>query len=648
MDITRNYIFLIVSCCFWCASLHAQNDRLHDFHYDVQVSIRENHSLLKMVSQILSKSELSETIDDLRLVTEKDKPVRHMRILKERIREAIKTINRKAHMLGFFNSKTDYRIQKISSKKVNVKLIVVPGPMFSLKVNVKYNRTGDFSVSMQKTKTRAKTSNASIVSMSKLAQLALNDLQEIGFFNPQLVRQRVQVNYQKKFAMLLLDIQPGARVTFGESSIKAFKGIDKKFLRRRLQWNEGELFDIRKVHATADILRSTQIFSKIEIHPVESGYITKQNQEEPAIDGEIPMEIILEEDKKHMVDISVLYAGIRNMNFEKSSRMQKDLKSIVARLSWTRFNAFNHGEQLKIAVEGTPMKAKSKRADYAFELMLQQPDVYFRNNTANYEISKRQELTNAYFRKIDKYELIYSYPLLKNILIRAGISLSSTYVDSNSVLMLDKEDKRYKAITCPLELILDRTNDILNPTSGYRISIKLRETLFSGLNIKHLSGTETCISYILPLDNAQKNIVAFNVLYKQLFKAKLHEIPVDKRIYCGGINSVRGYAHQMATEMYRDIECPAGGKSAVEFNFEIRRRFSQDFGGVLFFDGAKTFKNELQGLSIEKKRWFFSSGFGIRYFTSIGPIRFDFAFPIHRRRDIDSKMQFTMSLGQTF
>ena len=81
---------------------------------------------------------------------------------------------------------------------------------------------------------------------------------------------------------------------------------------------------------------------------------------------------------------------------------------------------------------------------------------------------------------------------------------------------------------------------------------------------------------------------------------------------------------------------------------EGRRRFTEDFGGVLFFDGAKTFQNQIANLPIEKKRWFLSFGTGIRYFTSIGPIRFDLAFPIKRRKGVDSKMQFIMSLGQTF
>ena len=53
-------------------------------------------------------------------------------------------------------------------------------------------------------------------------------------------------------------------------------------------------------------------------------------------------------------------------------------------------------------------------------------------------------------------------------------------------------------------------------------------------------------------------------------------------------------------------------------------------------------------MQVEKKRLFHSVGFGIRYFTSVGPIRADFVFPIRRRIGIDSKILFILSLEQAF
>jgi len=43
----------------------------------------------------------------------------------------------------------------------------------------------------------------------------------------------------------------------------------------------------------------------------------------------------------------------------------------------------------------------------------------------------------------------------------------------------------------------------------------------------------------------------------------------------------------------------------------------------------------------------YSAGIGLRYYTALGPIRFDFAVPLNPR-DGDSHYGFYISLGQAF
>jgi translocation and assembly module TamA len=42
-----------------------------------------------------------------------------------------------------------------------------------------------------------------------------------------------------------------------------------------------------------------------------------------------------------------------------------------------------------------------------------------------------------------------------------------------------------------------------------------------------------------------------------------------------------------------------------------------------------------------------AAGLGFRYFTSIGPLRVDFAFPLNPRES-DPRFQFYVSIGQSF
>ena len=64
-----------------------------------------------------------------------------------------------------------------------------------------------------------------------------------------------------------------------------------------------------------------------------------------------------------------------------------------------------------------------------------------------------------------------------------------------------------------------------------------------------------------------------------------------------------------------------------------------------FIDGGNVYDDELPDFSTNLQ-W--STGFGVRYFTTFGPLRLDFGFPLNRRAGIDDFMQFYISIGQAF
>ena len=43
-----------------------------------------------------------------------------------------------------------------------------------------------------------------------------------------------------------------------------------------------------------------------------------------------------------------------------------------------------------------------------------------------------------------------------------------------------------------------------------------------------------------------------------------------------------------------------------------------------------------------------AAGLGFRYYTAVGPLRFDVAVPIDKRENVDDDYQFYISLGQAF
>ncbi|MDR0555625.1 MAG: BamA/TamA family outer membrane protein [Holosporaceae bacterium] len=634
-------VLRILPFFFLVVDIFAYEPDFHDFHYRVELILKKDQNIVETISDMISESQIMVAIKELRTFSQQQKTVTSMKALKGRLSDDVEIIQKKAHILGFYNASVRYDI--IDRNPVKVKIHVDLGNKFNLKLDVHYmNQDNEFNQRneefLQKNLRRFK---ASIEEIKSFIGFAVKDLQRNGFFKPEIIEKRVVLNHETNEATLHLTINPGRKVFFASVEIKAFPGITEDFIKNRITWQNGDLFDISKVESTTEVLMSSQIFSETKITP-----------QEKAISGDqIPMSIEVKEDKKHTIDVGLLYSSANSMNFDKKSQTQKKLKSIIARFAWVNNNAFGGGEKLRFTVEGTPLRVKEKRTDYAFEAALFQPDVFLKNNTADYSIARRQELTNVFFRKNDQISARFSYPVANYCVVRMGGNVETDYVDACEVFFRNTDmGKKYDTFSIPLELLVDRTDDWLNPTSGYRIISKFSEIFFKHSAIGTLKALDISCSYNHPLDDLKRTVMAFNLIRRSVFGQKIDVIPVDQRIYAGGMNSIRGYAHQMATEMVIGEETPMGGKASLEFNSEIRRRFTENFGGVLFFDGARVFQNRSRHayLQTEKKRWFYAVGIGVRYFTSIGPIRADLAFPIKRRRGVDSRVQFVMSLGQAF
>lgn len=80
------------------------------------------------------------------------------------------------------------------------------------------------------------------------------------------------------------------------------------------------------------------------------------------------------------------------------------------------------------------------------------------------------------------------------------------------------------------------------------------------------------------------------------------------------------------------------------YSLEMRSRFGEDFGVVLFYDIGNVYKSYIPNFCIGLRQ---SVGVGIRYYTPIGPLRLDIAFPLNKR-SIDHDLEAYFSIGQSF
>ena len=133
-------------------------------------------------------------------------------------------------------------------------------------------------------------------------------------------------------------------------------------------------------------------------------------------------------------------------------------------------------------------------------------------------------------------------------------------------------------------------------------------------------------------------------------------IPIYERYYVGGIFSVRGFQRNSlsptipaaaASDPGTDlIEFPLGGNKQLIFNVEIEIPIYRQMGivAVLFFDAGNAFA-EGENLSIVDLRT--SVGFGFRWWSPMGPLRFEWGFPLSPEEG-EEPMVFQFTIGSAF
>jgi outer membrane protein insertion porin family/translocation and assembly module TamA len=105
----------------------------------------------------------------------------------------------------------------------------------------------------------------------------------------------------------------------------------------------------------------------------------------------------------------------------------------------------------------------------------------------------------------------------------------------------------------------------------------------------------------------------------RLFAADSTRLPIFKRYFLGGSNSVRGWGRYQISPL-TDSGLPVGGRVLGEWSSELRVRLGAKLGLVGFVDAG------LVGTGVDELRetgWRYAAGPGLRYDTPIGPVRVD-------------------------
>lgn len=429
--------------------------------------------------------------------------------------------------------------------------------------------------------------------------------------------------------------QPGKKVKIKKIEFRGNETTRDKVLRREMMLTEGDDFNRSKLQQSRANLQRLSIFEDVKV-----------NTEPGETDEELTLVFDVKEQQTGTFSIG---AGFNTL----------DSFQILARIE--KRNLFGYGTDISL-------DARVGGRTQAFNL--QYRDEYFLD-------TKWGMTLNAYNieRRFSNFDLTsrggslgMDYPLYIQGLKRLRFGLTYSLTDqilSNLRPTVSNVFQSGLTSSMTTALTWDTRNKVFEPTKGMfmRVSEEVAGGVFGGDNsfskleydarwfFSWLEGTKIPIikdsvfafhfqlGYVTPLSSGDR-------------------VPLFERYFPGGILSLRGFPIrslgpkiQIAsstdpTSVVTSDFVVGGNKQLImnaEYIFPIIK--PANIKGVLFFDMGNAFDNGESLLTLKGQRH--SVGFGIRWFSPIGPLRFEWGYPLDRKKD-ESSQVFDFTIGSLF
>lgn len=414
-----------------------------------------------------------------------------------------------------------------------------------------------------------------------------------------------------------LPVDTGPRGTFRKITTSGDKqafGADHIEVIRR--YKPGEIYDSRKVDDLRKALVATGLFSSVAVDPVRT------NEAGP--------------DGTEYVDLHVEQAAgpPRTLAGEVGYGTGQGFR---AEGTWTHRNLFPPEGALiagvvagtqEQGVSGTFRRSNAGKRDKTFQagaLINHQKYDAYEAFTAGLNISWARQSTPIFQKR-------WTYTYGAEILL------------SNEQTTIDPATGQNKRLTyfigaLPVQVGYDRSDDLLNPTKGFRASVRVSpEASLQGNVSPYVRGTFDLTGYYPVSDSL---VIAARTRLGTISGVSRDDVAPSRRIYAGGGGSVRGYGYQELGP--KDVNNdPIGGRSVNEFAVEGRYRFG-NYGAVAFVDAGQVYNSAIPKFSDMR----YGVGIGGRFYTNFGPFRADIAMPINRQPG-ESKFAVYIGIGQAF
>lgn len=532
--------------------------------------------------------------------------------LERRAREDATLLETLLKAEGYYDARVNTRVEA-AGQAAAVTLAVVPGPIyrFSGVTLAGVERAGDKAQALTKAfglETQAPVNSDAIAAAADRLRGAVGSE---GFAFARVGEPEVVVDHATQTATLNLALQPGTERRFGRIVMDDSKVFGPRHVQDIARFDPGDPYDAGELADLRRALVQTGLVSSVKVDPVEG--------REP---GTVDVAVALERAPPRTI------AGELGYGTGEGAR---------AEASWTHRNFFPpEGAMTLRGVLGTREQLAS--------VVFRRNNFHGRDRVLTLQTSAAHLERDAF--QADTFTVAGSLERQTNIFFQKTWtwSLGAEFAasDERDVIVSTGQPRRrtYYIGALPTSLTYDGSDDLLNPTTGFRLGGRISPEISLVGKAFGYTRIQIDASTYHPVTPAV--VVAGRIRLGTIAGAPRDAIAPSRRFYAGGGASVRGYGFQSIGPRDPNND-PIGGRSLTEFAIEARVKAFGNFGVVPFFDGGNIYTSALPRFSSFR----YGAGIGVRYYSNFGPIRVDVGTPINPQPG-DSRIAVYVSLGQAF
>ncbi|HNS14837.1 MAG TPA: outer membrane protein assembly factor BamA [Syntrophorhabdaceae bacterium] len=414
---------------------------------------------------------------------------------------------------------------------------------------------------------------------------------------------------------LTFNITKGKEIYFNRINILGNTKTRDKVIRRELNFAEGDRFSATNLKASKKKLKNTTFFKETDMKLVRT--------EEP---DKVNVDLSVEEKPTGSLSLGIGYSTSDN---------------IILTGNVSQENFFGTGRKVYL-------DAALSSVTQEYRLTFVEPYIFDLNLSTGLSIFDYTRILDTYDYEKKGGSVVLTRPLTDDIKVgtRYRYEITDVY-NISSEATKDIWDQRGTSSTSAVSLSLMKNtiDDVLNPSKGVNsdITVEASGGPFGGSNYFY-KVTGFYGQYIPAGFWDSSFFVRGTGGIIRPYGGK--ELPLYEKFYVGGLNSVRGFRFGEAGP--KDInEQVLGAENQLYFNMEWIFPIYKPAGlkGVLFYDAGAGFDGT--NLNVIKDSMRTTAGFGIRWFSPMGPIRLEFGYNLFPKSG-DRRSAFDFTIGTQY